>query len=583
MRVDALVGTLARALSRRSLGAPVAVDDAVLTGIVGGVIEIDDPDSCASAVLDLGPITVLEALQNGARWDGFVERLARPRPVGIVAASTGARRSPDARELLRWLHLCTGTAPLALVRSVASPGFDLDTAVHELTAAGVVRVSRPADLGTDSAGTRLSVTFGHLGEAADELRSWATEDGADLIPGMAEKIDEWIRTELSSAPEPLRTPTTALALRRHGLVALGRLAASGRWSSAVDIAESLAGPLSAVGLHRALHREVKVVLERASSSASASEDVRRRLRLVSAELYFASGDLDLCSHLLGTVSDTESAGQDLRWRARLTSAIWAPGADPAVLLGAIASYVLSGGSHTLAAEVTLDLAARLLRDDRHGDADDVLTAAGAYAAVAGNDVLVARLHVTTAVLRSKTGDVDTGRRRLTAAYPLAAARGDYTFVHVVSSCTGYDRTDHHADGGSHLAEVAELLSATTFDVDHRGALATAVADHGPGWIGRRPDRRSPLLRSVEKMYGAAPGKHPVGSTEREPAPSDLSDRADLTDREVQVVELVAEGKSNSEIGDELGISRWTVVSHMRNIMRKWDCTSRVEVALKHRA
>jgi two-component system NarL family response regulator len=45
-------------------------------------------------------------------------------------------------------------------------------------------------------------------------------------------------------------------------------------------------------------------------------------------------------------------------------------------------------------------------------------------------------------------------------------------------------------------------------------------------------------------------------------------RATLTDREVQVVELVAQGMRNKEIGVSLGISETTVQVHVKNILAK---------------
>lgn len=52
----------------------------------------------------------------------------------------------------------------------------------------------------------------------------------------------------------------------------------------------------------------------------------------------------------------------------------------------------------------------------------------------------------------------------------------------------------------------------------------------------------------------------------------------LTHRESQVAELVARGMTNDQVARNLGISRWTVVNHLRNVMRKLECVTRVEVA-----
>jgi DNA-binding CsgD family transcriptional regulator len=52
----------------------------------------------------------------------------------------------------------------------------------------------------------------------------------------------------------------------------------------------------------------------------------------------------------------------------------------------------------------------------------------------------------------------------------------------------------------------------------------------------------------------------------------------LTQREMEVAELVACGMTNREIARRLGIAEWTAVNHLRKIMRKLDCSSRVHVA-----
>ncbi|MFF7795753.1 LuxR C-terminal-related transcriptional regulator [Streptomyces sp. NPDC007991] len=52
----------------------------------------------------------------------------------------------------------------------------------------------------------------------------------------------------------------------------------------------------------------------------------------------------------------------------------------------------------------------------------------------------------------------------------------------------------------------------------------------------------------------------------------------LTPREREVAELVANGLTNREIARRLGIAEWTAVNHVRKIMRKLACTSRVQVA-----
>ena len=54
--------------------------------------------------------------------------------------------------------------------------------------------------------------------------------------------------------------------------------------------------------------------------------------------------------------------------------------------------------------------------------------------------------------------------------------------------------------------------------------------------------------------------------------------AGLTDREREVVRLVAAGLTNAEIGDRLFISAKTASVHVSNVMRKLGVTNRRQVA-----
>ncbi|MGH9185322.1 MAG: response regulator [Acidimicrobiales bacterium] len=53
----------------------------------------------------------------------------------------------------------------------------------------------------------------------------------------------------------------------------------------------------------------------------------------------------------------------------------------------------------------------------------------------------------------------------------------------------------------------------------------------------------------------------------------------LTDRELQVLKLVARGLSNREVADELYISENTVKNHVRNILEKLHLHSRMEAVV----
>jgi two-component system nitrate/nitrite response regulator NarL len=54
---------------------------------------------------------------------------------------------------------------------------------------------------------------------------------------------------------------------------------------------------------------------------------------------------------------------------------------------------------------------------------------------------------------------------------------------------------------------------------------------------------------------------------------------DLTDRERQVLKMIAAGLSNKMIGNKLGITEGTVKVHVKNLLHKLGLRSRVEAAV----
>ena len=67
---------------------------------------------------------------------------------------------------------------------------------------------------------------------------------------------------------------------------------------------------------------------------------------------------------------------------------------------------------------------------------------------------------------------------------------------------------------------------------------------------------------------------PVGDA---PGPAPLADAGPaqlLTARELQIVALVAEGRVNKQIADDLRISEWTVSTHLRRVFAKLGVDTR---------
>lgn len=113
---------------------------------------------------------------------------------------------------------------------------------------------------------------------------------------------------------------------------------------------------------------------------------------------------------------------------------------------------------------------------------------------------------------------------------------------------------------------ADLLRPSGSDlVFVHEVLRQAVAASMPAAI------RRALVRQHEQVAPAAPKPEP------EPAGSHLAGR--LTAREQTVMALVARGRSNQQIARSLGISSHAVKRHVSNLLIKFDCSNRTEVAL----
>lgn len=54
----------------------------------------------------------------------------------------------------------------------------------------------------------------------------------------------------------------------------------------------------------------------------------------------------------------------------------------------------------------------------------------------------------------------------------------------------------------------------------------------------------------------------------------------LSPRERTIAQLVAQGLPNKCIGKELGISRWTVATHLRRVFKKLEVNSRAEMTAR---
>ena len=63
------------------------------------------------------------------------------------------------------------------------------------------------------------------------------------------------------------------------------------------------------------------------------------------------------------------------------------------------------------------------------------------------------------------------------------------------------------------------------------------------------------------------------------SPSVLNPIEKLTQREVEILKQIANGKSNKAIGNALDITEGTVKVHVKNLLKKLELKTRVEAAI----
>jgi NarL family two-component system response regulator LiaR len=127
---------------------------------------------------------------------------------------------------------------------------------------------------------------------------------------------------------------------------------------------------------------------------------------------------------------------------------------------------------------------------------------------------------------------------------------------------------------------ARILVLTSFAADDKvfpaikaGALGYLLKDSSP----------EELVQAIHQVHRGESSLHPTIArkllqelsrpSERPPTPEPL------TEREVEVLRLVARGQSNQEIADQLVISEATVRTHVSNILGKLQLASRTQAAL----
>jgi NarL family two-component system response regulator LiaR len=129
---------------------------------------------------------------------------------------------------------------------------------------------------------------------------------------------------------------------------------------------------------------------------------------------------------------------------------------------------------------------------------------------------------------------------------------------------------------------ARILVLTSFATDDKvfpaikaGALGYLLKDSSP----------EELIQAIQQVHRGESSLHPtiarkvLQELSRPPAPQQIPTSEPLTEREVDVLRLVARGLGNQQIADQLIISEATVRTHVSNILSKLHLASRTQAAL----
>jgi DNA-binding NarL/FixJ family response regulator len=131
---------------------------------------------------------------------------------------------------------------------------------------------------------------------------------------------------------------------------------------------------------------------------------------------------------------------------------------------------------------------------------------------------------------------------------------------------------------------AAILVLTMSEDDD--SLFAAMRAGARGYIPKDVDSDE-LVRAIraasvgEAIFGASIARRMISFFASGPGPRSTP-FTELTDREHEVLELIAEGRPNSEIGQRLGISGKTVRNHVSNIFNKLQVVDRSAAIVRAR-
>jgi two-component system, NarL family, response regulator len=116
---------------------------------------------------------------------------------------------------------------------------------------------------------------------------------------------------------------------------------------------------------------------------------------------------------------------------------------------------------------------------------------------------------------------------------------------------------------------AKIIMLTTYDGDED--VYRALKTGAKGYVLKRV-RSDELVRAIKTVH--AGGRYLSAEAERRLA--EHASGSELTHRELEVLQYIAKGLNNKEIGNLVGCTRFTVKFHVQNILQKLGVADRTE-------
>jgi DNA-binding NarL/FixJ family response regulator len=129
---------------------------------------------------------------------------------------------------------------------------------------------------------------------------------------------------------------------------------------------------------------------------------------------------------------------------------------------------------------------------------------------------------------------------------------------------------------------ARVLILTTFDLDEYVYEALRAGASGFVLKDDPPEQLIAAIRTVaagDALLSPAITKRVIRQFTRLQRPAPPKELEELSERERDVLRLIARGLSNAEIGKELFISETTVKTHVTHILQKLDLRDRVQAVV----